>query len=75
MDFARPLRARSLDDERSPFEKNRRDALERGTDRRAPGEPNFALRQRRATQQIGERSRQRVSKGLQGIDLIIAPCA
>src|SRR5205823_13582929 len=57
IDLARPLRARRIDHQYAAFEPDRRRALERGTDGRAPRERDFAVRQRRAAQQMGERSR------------------
>src|SRR5690349_17746450 len=55
-DFARPLGAGRLDEERAVGELHRRDAAERGPDGGVPCEGDLAVRQRRRLQQLGERA-------------------
>src|SRR5437773_10394863 len=53
-DLARPLGARGFDDQHAPFELYGRDALDRRTDRGAPGKRHLAVGQRRRFEQLCE---------------------
>lgn len=60
-DLARPLRARCFDDEDAVLEPGGGCAIQSGPNRRAPGEPDLARRERRRAQELHERCRNEVS--------------
>src|SRR3954468_12664345 len=54
--FCRPLQAGGFDEQHAAFELDARDAIEGRADRRLPREGHLAVRQRRAAQQLDERT-------------------